>query len=426
MCMFMVLGILLACGGGQASHRVLDLGVKDADLVEAEGPSIIEASDLETLDAGHDLSFDAEVPGADLFEVSGDLSEVDSPKPIDSTTDASDPAPVDLEPDRSGDAEMPVADLSEVDFPKPIDSTTDASDPAPSDPALVEPGPDPAQEADVGQEVPCPACAKYGKPVTTGSVSVPGLNELSGLAASRLHDGILYAHNDSGDTARFFAMDLSGASHGEFRLGAGASAKDWEDMAIGPCDSGWCIYIGDIGDNSHVRQPPQGKGYAVYVVPEPKELDPPSPVTVPFVVLPYRYPDTAKNSETLLVHPITGDIYIVIKDPSPYQVYKFPRPHMPGVQVELELVGTISMGYATGGSIHPCGNRLLLRSYGPIYERVLEPGQPFEAIFTAPAVQVPFLPESALTEAVEYLADGLGYVHVAEGAGRPVVVVRCE
>lgn len=31
-------------------------------------------------------------------------------------------------------------------------------------------------------------------------------NETSGLAASTAHKGILYIHNDSGDTSRFFAI----------------------------------------------------------------------------------------------------------------------------------------------------------------------------------------------------------------------------
>src|SRR4051812_17611618 len=36
------------------------------------------------------------------------------------------------------------------------------------------------------------------------------LNELSGIAASTLHSSILYVHNDSGDSSRFFAIDTGG------------------------------------------------------------------------------------------------------------------------------------------------------------------------------------------------------------------------
>jgi hypothetical protein len=375
-----------------------DAGGPDGDQT---GPEAADEAPETPEDAEADAIAEAEGADADPAE------EMPPPEPApdaapDAAPEPTPDAPADLAADVPADlaADMP-ADLA-ADTPPGADTPPDGAGDVP------DPG--------------CPVCAAYGKPAVAGTLAIPDMKELSGIAASRLHEGIFYAHNDSGDMARFWALDMTGQPHGEFRLAAGGKAYDWEDMAVGPCDTGSCVFAGDIGDNSHVRSE-----YVVWVVPEPSALDPASPVTVPFTALPYRYPDgKGRNSETLMVHPATGDIYVVIKDPSPYEVFKIAAPWKPGVQVDAVQVGTVKLPISTGGSIHPCGTRLLLRGYGSVEEHRLAPGQPFDEIFGTPAVPVPFTAEASLNEAIAYTADGLGYVHVAEGAGRPIHHVACE
>jgi hypothetical protein len=278
--------------------------------------------------------------------------------------------------------------------------------------------------ADAGEVEVCSSCAAYGAVTTTGSVASPLLKELSGLAPSRVHPGIIYAHNDSGDFPRFFAFDLSGVARGEWRLASNVFVVDWEDMAAGPCEAGTCLYFGDFGDNFLLRA-----SYAIYVVPEPSELDPPAPQTVTHVALPYRYPDGPHNAEAILVHPATGDIYVVTKAAEAWDVFVFPVPHAPDVEVELEHVGVVSLPFApgpvaTGGSVHPCGDRILLRTYGELLEYRLEAGQAFEEIFGNAGALVPVGAEGQ-GEAVTYEADGLGYLTASEGAGTPIHEARC-
>src|SRR5689334_14681170 len=86
----------------------------------------------------------------------------------------------------------------------------------------------------------CGTCTVYGTPSVVGNVP-SALVELSGLAPSHRHPGVLYMHNDSGDTARFFAMSEAAVGLGEFRVQA-ASAVDWEDIAVGPCPAGSCVF----------------------------------------------------------------------------------------------------------------------------------------------------------------------------------------
>ncbi len=91
-------------------------------------------------------------------------------------------------------------------------------------------------------------------------IDAPEINESSGLVASRLHDGIFWTHNDSGDGPRIFAIDRNGAKVAEYAV-EGARAVDWEDIAI---DGNGRLYLGDIGNNGNDR-----RDLTVYVIPEP-------------------------------------------------------------------------------------------------------------------------------------------------------------
>src|SRR2546423_9647754 len=65
----------------------------------------------------------------------------------------------------------------------------------------------------------------------------PRIVESSGLATSPDRDGIVYTHNDSGDVARFFAVDSRGETVAVYTL-RGATNVDWGDMASSPTPAG--------------------------------------------------------------------------------------------------------------------------------------------------------------------------------------------
>lgn len=74
---------------------------------------------------------------------------------------------------------------------------------------------------------------------------VSALDESSGLA---FHDGSLWTHNDSGDEARVFQLDLSGTVLREIVI-RNADNVDWESMAQ---DEDY-LYIADTGNNFNTR-----------------------------------------------------------------------------------------------------------------------------------------------------------------------------
>ncbi len=279
----------------------------------------------------------------------------------------------------------------------------------------------------------CSACAAVGDEARLIAVPYPALQELSGLAASRVHDGVLYAHNDSGDTARFFAITADGAAAGEFVL-KGELATDWEDVAAGPCDAGRCLFFADTGDNDAKRAE-----VALVKVTEPSlPPQPGAPIELSAERVRFVYPDGPHDVEALLVHPESGDAYLVTKvEPGPSAVYKLAAPLAAGAVRTATKVATLSVPAGgslliTGGDAHPCGDRLILRTYSGLFEYRAPTGAPFEAAFDAVPVSLtaPSFGEEPQGEAVAYLASGLGFVTGSEDplhkAARPLRARACE
>jgi len=97
------------------------------------------------------------------------------------------------------------------------------------------------------------------------ALQAPEIAESSGLVASRMNQGILWLHNDSGDSARLVRFSGDGAERQLISLGEPGDVRtytpppieaiDWEDVAIGPGPLTMTdyLYVGDIGDNASMR-----------------------------------------------------------------------------------------------------------------------------------------------------------------------------
>ena len=74
----------------------------------------------------------------------------------------------------------------------------------------------------------------------------------------------------------------------------GAQVENWEDIAVGPCPQGTCLYIADIGDNKATTET-----ITVYRAPEPAPGDTrPSTPSAHAI-----YPDGPQDAEALVVLP---------------------------------------------------------------------------------------------------------------------------
>jgi hypothetical protein len=195
-----------------------------------------------------------------------------------------------------------------------------------------------------------------------GTVESSLVNEASGLAASRQNADVFWVNNDSGDSARLFAMNRDGEHLGVYNI-VGATATDWEDIAIGPgpVAGEHYIYIGDIGDNGAARAT-----IAVYRVPEPVVNSNQSPVTVNLYgaeKITLQYADGPRDAETLMVDPVTRDIYIVSKRDAVPRLYRAAYPQSTGGTTIMEFKAQVSLTWATGGDISPLGRMIVVRNY---------------------------------------------------------------
>lgn len=247
------------------------------------------------------------------------------------------------------------------------------------------------------------------------------VSESSGLAASRARPGVLYTHDDKGGAAELYAFDLDGKYLGEHDV-RGAQNLDWEDLAAAPCpDKGDCVYIGDIGDNDrrrdsiavHIAREPDGEGGAFKVM----------------RTLEGSYPDDPQDAEALLVHPCTGDVYVVTKTGDTFiSVYRFPEDSHKGQPPTLilvssfELPGSEDARKVTGGDFDVDGDRVVLRSLELAWEWEVDPSDP-EVHWNDAArpIDLPLVDSEAIT----YTLDG-DLIASSEGSPMTMNALPCE
>ena len=273
----------------------------------------------------------------------------------------------------------------------------------------------------------------YSAATKLATIKEPAVSESSGLVASRTLPGSYWTHNDSGDGPFIYAFNTRGDSLGVFRV-TGANARDWEDISIGPGPqrNRSYLYIGDIGDNSEKRA-----DIVVYRVPEPdlktatKNSTKARPLTTePAETIRLKFPDGKHDTETLLVHPSTGNVYIMTKvafgNPT---VYEATAPLTTGTTITMKRIAEVHVpslfgGALTGGSVSPDGRRVALCDYFQGYELVLPAGaKNFNDIWKEKMTGFD-LGKRKQGEAIAYRLDGDALLATSEGKQADLIQVE--
>jgi len=245
---------------------------------------------------------------------------------------------------------------------------------------------------------------------------------------------LVFTHNDSGDSARFFAVDFTGHTVATYDV-ALAGAVDWEDMARGPHSDGTpgrSLYFADIGNNFRDRET-----VTIYEVDEPI-VGVSSNVVALRGGMQFKYPDARHDAETLLVNPTTGEMLVVAKEfhgLSNVYVLRAGR----AIQIAtINMLGLMTLGLDAligpstlsgslaplpgtqidGGAISPGGDKIVLRTYLEAFEWRLA-GSDYAGAFAAAPVKVA-LPATQQGEAATYMNDGNAIVTTSEGVNAPV------
>jgi hypothetical protein len=232
----------------------------------------------------------------------------------------------------------------------------------------------------------------------------PAIAESSGAARAPAPAWI-YTHNDSGDRARFFAVDRTCRTIATWRL-RNVTAVDWEDMAAGPAGTLW---FGDVGDNRSSRD-----HVSLYRV-DGGSL-PSAGGTVASVRIDLRYDDGPHDAETLLVHPTDGRVWVVTKS----------LDGEAGVYAADLTTGTLhrvaaldlDLGGATGGDISPDGSKVVIRTYLAAYEWRVTAGDVAAALTSGRSAATPLV-STEQGEGIAYVDDDT-LVTTAEGDGAAV------
>ena len=227
------------------------------------------------------------------------------------------------------------------------------------------------------------------------------LSEISGLAASIKHPGILWAHNDSGDGPKIYAVSNTTCEIEATVTLGGIDARDVEAIAMGRNSAGDpVIWVGDLGDNqgtwSNVR---------LYRIPEPSKI---KTQTVQAESYSVTYADGPRDAEGLLVDPKPGGrIWIVTKRMAAEgDIYALPENFVSqGHGTAKRIADAPAM--ATDASFAPDGSQFVIRTY--LGAEVLQ-GQPPGT--DQHSVSIPLQTQG---EAITYSSAGTGFYTASEG-----------
>ena len=270
----------------------------------------------------------------------------------------------------------------------------------------------------------------YSKPVEVGRIDSDEITESSGIASSLCQPDVFWTHNDSGNDAFIFAINLKGNRLGTWRV-TGARNDDWEDIASYRDTSGTCyLYIGDVGNNEGKRPDPR-----IYRVKEPvvsadgaaSSKKNPLATEQADVAL-FKYPDGVHNAETMMVQPQTGDVYVLTKRvDGPSTVFKVRPQFGTPTPLQAERLGEVSLpavpnGLLTGGAVAPDASRVVLCDYSAGYELKLGGSKNFDDVWKQKPVPID-LGDRKQGEAVTFTPDSRSIVATSEKRNSPVIEV---
>jgi hypothetical protein len=236
---------------------------------------------------------------------------------------------------------------------------------------------------------------KYSSADTMGILGNNLIDEASGIAVSRSNPNFIWTHNDSGDPNRLFLVDANNAEDYGFFWIRNSGNRDWEDMCIGPGPQAGFnyIYIGDIGDNNGIHE-----SIYIYRFIEPdlsSHINTGSHEVQADLVdrFQVQYPDGPRDAETLMIDPITKDLFIVTKRDFRSTVYRLPYPPVLNDINVLEKRVQLPFNFATAGDISADGRHIVIKTERFIYMWERQPNESVDDALMRQPKYLPYLVE---------------------------------
>jgi hypothetical protein len=261
----------------------------------------------------------------------------------------------------------------------------------------------------------------FGSTPSVVNLKRQDLLELSGLASSRTNPGLLYTHQDSGNKNEVYITNAKGDDLGMITLD-GVANRDWEDLATGPGpeSSKSYLYVGDIGDNNSVYP-----DVIIYRFPEPNltGANAQTALHVTPDILRFTYPKGAVNAESMMIDPLTKDLYILTKQVAQSNLFVARYPQSTTSTTKLIQLASIPFDLLTAADISPDGSEILLRSTGQIWYWKKQPNETVLKTMLRKPMDAPNFKNEHQGEAICFATDGSGFFTTSETKKYPGATV---
>jgi hypothetical protein len=210
-----------------------------------------------------------------------------------------------------------------------------------------------------------------------------------------------------------YAIDKHGKQLGLLNI-EGCTERDWEDISVGSGlskDKSY-IYIANYGDNKSVYD----KKY-IYRFPEPEiNLD-----KIPFQfsvlnteTITFQYPDGNHDAETLLVDPLSLDLYVITKREDNVRIYCLPYPQSTSETIIADYIGELGFTLVVGGDISFSGAEVIIKTYSTVYIFNRKSDESIADALKNPPIEIPsYIPEPQ-GEGICWEIDGSGFFTISE------------
>jgi len=164
--------------------------------------------------------------------------------------------------------------------------------------------------------------------------------------------------------------------------------------------------VAEIGDNLA-----RYKEIRVFRFAEPEGIQ--TEIELEPEVLVLSYPDGPKDAETLMVDPLSGDIFILSKRDSLNILYKTSQKAFKKGKATLERVMVLPFTMAVAGDISMDGSQILIKNYKQVFYWIRMPNETVDQALSRQPEVLPYKPEPQ-GEAIAFHPNGNSYFTVSE------------
>jgi hypothetical protein len=236
--------------------------------------------------------------------------------------------------------------------------------------------------------------------IPTGKTLNPLINEISGIADSKVNPGFLWGQEDSGNPPQLYLINHNGSVVKTVFL-KGIINRDWEDMAL----AGGAIYIAETGDNNLAYSE-----YSFYRFPEPGSL---ADTVSTIDNIRFKYDDGPHDAEAFLVDESSKDIYIITKRDSLSKFYKLAYPYSLTSLNTASFVGALPYSGVVSAALSPSGNEVIVKTYTGLRYYKRNEGESVEQVLRKSYVELPYKLEPQ-GEAISFAGDNSGFFTLSE------------